>query len=188
LEEIIYFYDYMSTSIHFSSRYILLCFCLLYIPVSCLAQKKKAKPIKKAKAQVVLVEAYTQKSLGGMEGGAPPEVGTHIVIRWDAITPPETFFWRGANGFFPCITLRAHSMKAKSRRPPGMEYILGNVMTNEIMAGDTIMLKPITRGKFPVPAEIPATVTNTLFYKTGDTIWRKFPVPVITKKADIARP
>ena len=60
------------------------------------AAKKKSK--KKAKANMALVEAYTQKIVPGIPG-AQPQTSTHIIAVWEGAKYPETMFWRGDGGW-----------------------------------------------------------------------------------------
>lgn len=144
------------------------------------AHKKavKKKPVRVKNKYFRLLEAYSQKA--EKNRAAPPQTGTHFIIVWSAATYPETFFWRGDNGWLNCRMERAK--KATGKHAAGVNYVLNNTSAGDIHAGDTLMLSPITGGKFPIPAEIPADVKNMLFFKTGGSQWLSYPVNVIAKK------
>lgn len=83
---------------------------------------------------------------------------------------------------------RAHKAVGKLRMPAGKDYMTEVVTGDQIHSGDTLLLTPVTGGKFPIPSEIPDTATNTLFYKTGGSKWMSFRVNTIGKKRDIVMP
>ncbi|NDC40789.1 MAG: hypothetical protein EBZ77_04430, partial [Chitinophagia bacterium] len=89
------------------------------------ANKKTVKPTKpkpKKNTELTLIEAYTQRTIGGAAGSAPPPSGTFIVVRWDRQDSiPLGFFWRGENGYLPCQIARAHKAQFKDPKnaPPG---------------------------------------------------------------------
>ena len=140
-------------------------------------------------ANFKLLEAYTQRMLPG-QPGAPPPTTNHFIIIWQAETYPETFFWRGENGFLPCDMQKAHKISKKDAKkfPANMDYNQEFVKGDQIHKGDTLELTPVTRGKFAIPADIPKTAKNTLFFKTGGTGWQMFKVTSITTKKDVPMP
>lgn len=134
-----------------------------------------------------MLEAYTQNKVSGIPGGVKEE-GHHFVIIWDAkANTPESFFWRGESGWMNCIVEKAHKLtKAELKTAPsGSCYSMADVEAENVKKGDTLMLTPLRGGKFPVPAEIPASAKNTLYYKVAGGKWKPFPVKNITKKKDI---
>lgn len=150
-------------------KYLLLALPLmLSVPGTASAAKKKQK------THFSLVEAYHRPQEGD-PGNEPPMTGDHFVIRWNDTNYPETFFWRGENGWLSCKMERAHRTTKN-----------GNFITetdgSPAHKGDTLMLSPVTGGRFPIPKEIPANAKNTLFYKTGGSGWLSFPVKKIVKK------
>ena len=145
---------------------------------------------KKNVVNLKLVEAYSQRVLGG-QPGAPPPLDQHFIVIWEAATYPETFFWRGQNGgFLPCDMQKAHRISKKDAKkfPPNLEYNKELVTGDKIHKGDTLELTPLTRGKYKIPDDIPKTVKNTLFYKTNGSGWLLFPVKTISNKRDVPAP
>lgn len=133
---------------------------------------------KKKKACIKLVSAYT-KTVAEEEQSNPPMAGTFIVIKWDYATYPETFFWRGEGGWLTCNVGKAH----KTVKDKKTEYTAEDILPNEVKKGDTLLLTPLTGGRFPIPDEIPQKAKNTLFYKTGGSkTWMSFVVKPIGKK------
>ena len=168
----------------------LLCLFVLCFGITAVAHaKKKAK--KKSTASFKLVDAYTQRTIPGIRPGpghpTPPPT-TNFVIVWQAATYPETFFWRGDNGWLSCRIDKAHKAVGKLHMPAGKDYMTEIVTGDQIHKGDTLLLTPVTGGRFPIPSEIPETAKNTLFYKTGGSKWLSFHVDAITKKRDIVMP
>ncbi len=128
---------------------------------------------KKPKPHFKLIEAYT-KTIPETEQSNPPMEGHFFKIRWESSSYPETFFWRGEGGWFTC-SIEATS-KVKNVRTTKQ------ITNDKIRKGDTLMLMPLTGGRFPIPAEIPETAKNTLYYKVAGSKWLAFPVKNITKK------
>ena len=157
----------------------------------CAATETQAKhrwhPAKKQ--DLSLVEAFSQRTLPGRNESAP-ETSVHIVVVWRARTYPETFFWRGENGWQSCSMLRAYKMNLSAGSKPvsGSGYRLEDYNGKAPEKGDTLMLTPVTGGKFPIPAEIPVSSRNTLYYKTGGSGWKSFPIDTVVKKRDIIAP
>jgi hypothetical protein len=162
-------------------------FLCISVMAMCIAATAEAttKGKKKSKADFRLIEAYSQRTIPGIPG-ATPKTAYHFIIVWENKNYPETFFWRGDNGWVTCNIVKAHKVKAKSKNvPKGMDYTIENVSGDAIHKGDTVQLTPTPGGKFPVPAEIPADAKNTLYYKTGGSGWLSFPVKNISKKPDV---
>ena len=145
---------------------------------------------KSSKQNFTLIEAYTQRTLSGMKSPAPPPTDNHFIILWTGASYPETFFWRGESGFLTCNIQRVHKVSGKDARnfPPGIVYRADNAIGDQVQKGDTLELTPLTRGKYAIPADIPKTAKNTLFYKTGGSGWLSFPVKNMSKKHDISMP
>ena len=150
-------------------------FSLLLIPAMMAAGCATAKTKKKTTANVTLIEAYT-KAMPAADAGNPPMTGDHFIIKWNNASYPETFFWRGQSGWLTCKIEKAHKF-AKSN-----VYSTETGDGSTVHNGDTLMLSPVTGGRFAIPAEIPTTAKNTLYYKVDGGKWLSFPVKKITKK------
>gem|GEM_PF-832449 len=166
---------------------ILLLFIMSAISVS--AQTKQAPVIKSGNPYIKIVEAYTQQMLPGAKG-AIKKTDQHFVVIWKGVTFPKVFCWRTVSDFTPCSAEKAHKIPAKTKHnfPAGMEYNTEKVSSDAIHKGDTLMLTPIIGARYTVPAEIPKTAKNTLFFKTGNSNWLAIPIKKIGKKAPIALP
>ena len=158
---------------------------LLCLFVLCMAIAVNVSAKKKSKPYFKLVEAYTQRTLPGIPR-ASIKTDYRFILVWEGANYPETFFWRGDNGWLTCSMVKAHRIAHKNRNAPeGQDYSTEFVKNGDVHKGDTLELTPIAGGKFPVPAEIPADAKKTLFYKTGGSGWLPFPVNTITKKPDM---
>jgi hypothetical protein len=168
----------------------ILCLFLAGLSLSATAQtkvKSKSKAVAK-KDNFRLLEAYSQRTLPGIPNG-PVEVGYHFIVIWQNAKYPETFFWRGDNGWMTCKIEKAHSVTGHDTNvPKGLDYGTEFVTGDQIHKGDTLALTPVKGGRYPIPAEIPATAKNTLYYKVGGSKWLSFPVKNIGKKPDVAMP
>lgn len=159
--------------------------CCVIISTAANAQTSSRK---KSKTYFKLVEAYTQKVQAGRQE-TPPMTGTHFIIVWENAQYPETFFWRGENGWLSCNMLKAHKITGKTKDiPKGIEYRTEAATGDQIHKGDTLELSPVTGGRFPIPDEIPKNAKNTLFFKTGGSHWLSYPVKKITTKPGVSMP
>lgn len=165
-------------------RYFL-SFLLIGVVVAACAQTKSQKKAKAkkviVKSDIKLLEATSQRMLPGIPG-AQPTTEFRFIIIWQNANWPETFFWRGENGWMTCKMDKAHKSKASK------DYKMEFVANDQVHKGDTLSLKPIRGGKFPIPDEIPETAKNTLYYKVAGSKWLAFPVTTITRKPDVAMP
>ncbi len=159
------------------------CLLLVFLCLISTAEAKKETK-KKEKAYFKLLEASAQKTVPGIPG-AQPKTNYKFIIIWQGAKYPETFFWRGENGWLTCSILKAHKQKSKTKGTFGVDYKTESASGDNIHTGDTLQLTPIVGGKFPIPAEIPADAKNSLYFKTGGSAWLSFPVKNITKKPDV---
>ena len=120
-----------------------------------------------------LVSAYTE-TIPESKQSNPPMAGYFFVVKWQEKTPPEAFFWRGDGGWLNCRIEKACKK--------GKNYIGKDINLGKVRKGATLLLTPVTGGRFPVPEEIPENAKNTLYYKTAGSGWIAFPVNKITKK------
>lgn len=148
--------------------------CLLFAVSIALGAQAGKKP----KATIKLVEATSQATRPGIPGGNTP-TDCRIYIVWNATTYPETFFWRGEKGWLTCNMEKAH----KAKGPKG-KWTTTAVVNDAVHKGDTLYLHPVTGGRFPTPAEVPASARNTLYYKTAGSGWLSFKVQKITRLGD----
>lgn len=163
-----------------------ICWCILSLGCAGTAYSRTVN--KKHKEEIKLVEAYTQRTIPGVQGAAP-QVSTHFILIWEGAKYPETFFWRGENGWLPCNMVRAHrAAKGAAKLSPEIDYMSEPISANKIHKGDTLQLTPVSGGKFPVPAGIPDSAKNMLYYKIAGSGWLGFPIKNIGRKRDIAMP
>jgi hypothetical protein len=132
-----------------------------------------AKNKKRQKCNFMLIEAYHKTTAVGE--GNPPMTGDHFIIKWNDTNYPETFFWRGDNGWLSCKIVRAH-------KAGKMMATTDDANGDQVHKGDTLMLSPVTGGRFPIPKEIPTSAKNTLFYKVNGSAWLSCKVKSIAKK------
>jgi hypothetical protein len=142
---------------------------LIFVAALCatITTEAKGPSAKKHKPNVRLLTAYEEQ-----KPGAQPQ----FILVWQGTKYPETFFWRGDNGWLPCRMEKAHKQDRDSQM-----YTSESISAGDIHRGDTLSLVPVTGGRFALPKEIPATAKNTLYYKTGGTGWLSFPVKKIVK-------
>jgi hypothetical protein len=154
------------------------------LAASACAQSKKTAGVKSGNSYARVLEATVQRTSPGAPGSEPIEDHT-ILIVWASSQAPQTFFWRGQDGgWMNCKVSKAR--KAKAGSEPW--YNATEISPEKIKKNDTVELVPLIGGKFPVPKEIPASTTNTLFFKTAKTAWLSLPVQKITRKKTIVMP
>lgn len=154
---------------HFLSLFMLACSVIIAAQVS--ARTKKSKHLFK------LVSAYS-KTISEDHQSNPPMAGYFFVVEWQSAGYPETIFWRGDGGWLTCNIERANKVAGSKSD----EYTGTDIAIDKIKKGDLLLLTPVTGGRFPIPAEIPESAKNTLFYKVGGSAWMAFPVKKIVKK------
>lgn len=152
---------------------------LIVVCVACVAEAG-AKTLRK-RPPLKLLEAYSVNATERVPQ-EPVRLEYHFIIVWDRATYPESFFWRGENGWMNCNINRGHKMLGG--KASTINYTT-EPLTGDIHKGDTLELMPVRGGKFPVPKEIPATAKNTLYYKTGGSGWMSYKVQKIVKKHDV---
>ncbi len=146
---------------------------VLSLILLCMSVVSPAGATSKKKTHFKLVTAYTRK-IDESKQTNPPMAGYFFVIKWEGDSYPETFFWRGDNGWLTCNIEKA--IKGKN------SYIGKPIEISKIKKGDVLLLTPLTGGRFPVPTKIPEKAKNTLFYKVGGSGWLDFPVKKVSKK------
>jgi len=145
--------------------------------MSC-AQAKKATG---ASAYASLMESNMHRTLPGVRG-AEPITEYNFIITWNSSTPPQSFFWRGEDGWLGCSVALAHKAKGTS------EYTFTDVRIDKIKKGDILKLTPMPGGKYPIPASIPKNATNTIYFKTINNKWLGLPVKKFNRQADTIMP
>lgn len=157
---------------------------LLLAPCSTFAAGKKKKP---AKAPVTLIEAYTRQQLSGRAEGSAVS-NTFFMIRWEAATAPELFYWRGTGAVVQCKAEKAHKITNRhADMPQGIDYSIERLPLTDIKTGDTLMLTSLAGCKDAAPASVLRGAASNLFIRSGGK-WTTFPVKVITKKPAIPMP
>jgi hypothetical protein len=130
----------------------------------------------KTKKNMKLITAYT-KTISESEQSNPPMAGYFFVVKWENKNYPETVFWRGDGDWLTCKIEKAHKMMVNGKTT----YTSQQFDITTLRKGDTLMLTPVTGGRFPIPAEISDKAKNTLFYKVNGSKWLSLPVSKITK-------
>lgn len=146
--------------------------------MSCAQSKKAANA---SDRYATLMESNMHRTLLGVRG-AQPITDYNFLIKWNSNTPPQNFFWRGVDGWLGCSVSLAHKMKGST------EYTYTDVRIDKIKKGDILKLVPMPGGKYPVPAEIPSTATNTIYFKTINNKWLSLPVKKFNRQADTVMP
>jgi hypothetical protein len=163
-----------------SGAHFLFLICFVFVsryPVTAQIEKKKHS------REIKLIEAYSQKTIAGIPRMLP-DIQLHFIVIWEGMNYPESFFWRGENGWLTCSITKAHKITNEGNGK-GTDYNTEYTTADKIQKGDTLVVTPIAGGKFPVPIEIPAGAKNILFYKTGGSDWLPFEIKNIIKRPDI---
>jgi hypothetical protein len=133
---------------------------------ACAQSKKAGSTASTSKEYVTLIKSSKQ-----MSRDAKPGMEYNFFVRWESNIPPEAFYWKESDNWAPCRITKA------SKATPG-EYWEGSgeVVTENIKKGDTLLLMPLLGGKHPIPVEISTDAINALFYKTVNSAWLSIPV------------
>ncbi len=172
----------------------ILCLVVLCFAITGSSEARK-KNRKRNKADLVLIEAYTQRTLPGVRRAIPPPAMTHFIAVWVGVSYPDAFLWRADTGLLTCSVTKAHKIANKTRyTPPGIEYYTEKVDPKDIRKGDTLDIVPLQiTSAVPGHLHMDAGARNTLYYKiliptiTGDE-WFSFHIDSIGRKRDIAMP
>ncbi|RYD55844.1 MAG: hypothetical protein EOP56_14885 [Sphingobacteriales bacterium] len=146
---------------------------LLAVSISACAQGKKSTARKSGGKYAKLIAAAKQEHLPGAPG-MEPTVNYMFVIIWNKATPPESFFWRGADGWMPCMVSKAKYTPNAANN--GFPFDRAPIKLKRFERGDTLMIVPAKRAKDVMPESISADTRNTLFFKTAGTSWLALPV------------
>jgi hypothetical protein len=145
---------------------------------SCTAQKGSAKRATPGDRYARVLEATSQRTLPGMRS-QQPYTDYRIVLVWEKSAPPITFYWKPADGWHDARVTR-YSPNPDSEQPISLQ---------DVRKGDTLRIWSTTStAKSPVPADIPESATNTLFFRTAASGWLFTPVRSINALEDIAMP
>lgn len=157
--------------------------------LSACAQTKQTTAIQSGKTYAKVIDADMQRTLPGMRG-AEPTTDYHIIIVWTSKIKPEAFFWRGESGWMACNVSKVHKIKGRKPGTKDMQpwYTAETISLTKVKRGDTLEILPVMEGKYPTPAEIPSSATNTLFLKAAKTKWLSLPVTNIIRKQDVPMP
>ena len=164
----------------------LLCMALCFGISFTAAAKKRSK--KKPKANIALVEAYSQRIVPGIPG-SQPQTSIHIIAVWEGSSYPESMFWRGDGVWLGCNIAEARKIVNRQYiRANYLEYQTTKISPDKIQKGDTLQIDPLPGGKLPLPADIPDAAQNTLLFKASGSKWLSLHIDTIVKKHDIVKP
>jgi hypothetical protein len=147
-----------------------------------------ARKIRKSKQTASLIEAYSQRTVPGIQG-APIQTNTHFIICWLSADHPQTFFWHSANATVLCGATKARKTVKQSRfHQQTTEYMLLSTDMTAVHAGDTLSVTPDTQKKQQKPSGLPSSPVNSLIYRSSKGGWNILPVKQIIKKPDVMMP
>jgi hypothetical protein len=181
-------FSYICANMNYFSKtiYLFISVCLL----NGVVYAQKQRPIQSGSTYAKLIEATKQTFLPGMRNGTPTEKQAILII-WKCKQAPETFFWRGDDGWAACSVLKVHRSKNKS---PKYEFGETWYETSEIKSlskirrGDTLELTPVYGGKYQIPAAITDDMQNRVFFYTSGTGWLYLQVKSFIQRPKVAMP
>lgn len=151
---------------------------------SACAQSKKTAGVKNGESHARVLQATMQRTLPGAPGMEPVNE-FRILIVWKSKQAPETFFWRSEGDWVGCSVAKARKKRSAT---PDLDYTVEPISLSKIKPNDTLELLPVPGGKYPIPSVIPASATNTIFFKTTKSAWLSLPVKNIKRAKDIVMP
>lgn len=113
----------------------------------------------------ILDGRYTRILAGRQETGIRYSYVLHLV--WKSTTAPVSFFWKPSEGWQTCVLYKG--------------YLPGNgpgnpIAPESVRKGDTLTIIPLSGGRDAMPDGIPASLKNSLFFKTSKSKWLHLPV------------
>lgn len=165
----------------------LLAMCLAVVMSAC-AQPKKTSS-KKQSLHAAVLEARRQRLVSAMPG-AQPINNYRILVIWQSTKAPQSFFWRGEDGWINCLVNEVHKRQGVvNKEMEELWYTAAEIAPEKIKKNDTLELIPMPGGRFATPAEIPAQARNTLFFQLlNDTKWQALPVHKFKQLKDMQGP
>ncbi len=153
------------------------------------AQTKKTVVVKSGATYAKTIEATEQTTLPGRKESEPVRT-QKILLVWKQKETPQTFYWRGEDGWTDCTVSKASKNNKKAPRYQFGEnwYDTKNIGLDKIKKGDTLELTITPGGKNVIPAGITADMKNRLFFKTAKTGWLYLPVEKFIKRPPVAMP
>ena len=82
----------------------------LALALNACAQSKTTTDIKRGSSYATLVESVTQKLPENARDGYT-DIQQRFVIIWKNKQAPETFYWRGADGWLDCAVAKIHKKR-----------------------------------------------------------------------------
>lgn len=164
--------------------------CIYLTTISACAQTKKTTAVQSGSTHAKLVECAEQTTLPGRPE-MEPTTTKRMVIVWKSTSKPETFYWRGEDGWTECAIgkVRKNKTTQKPRYAFGENwYTTTDISPEKIKKGDTLELVPVYGGKTPTPEVVTSQMTNRIFFKTTSKTWLFVPVKSCIKRPDIAMP
>lgn len=164
--------------------------CIYLTTISACAQTKKTAAVQTGTSYAKLIECSEQTTLPGRPE-MEPTTTKRIILVWKSLNKPETFFWRGEDGWTECVISKVS--KNKTNTKPKYQfgenwYTTTNISPDKIKKGDTIELIPMYGGKTPIPEAVTPQMTNRIFFTTKSKNWLYIPVKSCIKRPDIAMP
>lgn len=164
--------------------------CIYLTTMSACAQTKKTAAVQVGTSYAKLIECAEQTTLPGRPE-MEPTTTKRIVMVWKNTNKPETFFWRGEDGWTECTISKVS--KNKTNTKPKYQfgenwYTTTDISPDKIKKGDTLELIPVYGGKTPAPEMIKPEMTNRIFFKTNSKTWLYVSVKSCIKRPDIAMP
>ncbi len=166
---------------------LLLAVCLAVAMNAC-AQPKKTSS-KKQSVYATVLEARRQRLVSAMPG-AQPINNYRVLVIWKSTKVPQSFFWRGEDGWINCLVNEVHKkQRFVNKETEELWYTAAEIAPEKVKKNDTIELIPVSGGRFATPAEIPAQAKNTLFFQLlNDTKWQALPVNKFKQLKDVQGP
>ncbi|MBS1771673.1 MAG: hypothetical protein JST82_02345 [Bacteroidetes bacterium] len=152
------------------------------------AANGQTKAFRDGTSMLKVIDATEQHILPGRPE-SETEIVQHVIVVWKSKYAPGGFFWRGSDGFTACNFYKIKTNKDAGPGPSKGDnwYTAIDKLPVTIKKGDTLEITPVYGTKTSMPKNLPANITNTVFFKTTGTSWYYAPVKFRRLK-DIAMP
>lgn len=142
----------------------------------CFAKKNKHNDIK-------LIQCYEQRILAG-RNEAGIEINYEILAVWQGKKAPISLFFKNETDWKNCKIFRV----TRKNLAADQATLTIEISPEEIKRGDSLLIQPISGGRYTMPKHINARIKKALFYQTTNSNWLFHQINKTERKEDIVMP
>jgi hypothetical protein len=148
------------------------------------AQKKITNAPKPSQEAIQLLDAVSRTTVAGAKG-SESETHYELSVVWKSKNQPREIYWRNGDKWQLTVVYRITRKNIASDQKP----IRTDISPDEINTGDTLLIMPISGGRFFMPENVRATNDRVaLFVQLNNKTWEHKSINKFTKLPDIIMP